>query len=152
MTRIDRTQRRRPYGRSRGRIDETRHTRSTSDRVRRPREATPSPSRSVLCVCVWRQPFPSVPCWQSIEANGAALPVPRPFASARACALLVRATVGGANRSPYARHRINDPYAGSPTKTLLRLLLPRSDQVRTASRAGGATVSRRMPPAVRGPH
>lgn len=24
----------------------------------------------------------------------------------------------------------NDPYAGSPTKTLLRLLLPRSDQVR----------------------
>ena len=29
----------------------------------------------------------------------------------------------------------NDPYAGSPTKTLLRLLLPRSDQVRLTFRS-----------------
>ena len=29
----------------------------------------------------------------------------------------------------------NDPYTGSPTKTLLRLLLPRSDQVRITSRS-----------------
>ena len=38
---------------------------------------------------------------------------------------------------------INDPSAGSPTETLLRLLLPLNDQVRSSSRHTGAAVARR---------
>ena len=33
-------------------------------------------------------------------------------------------------------HRVNDPSAGSPTETLLRLLLPLSDKVYLTSRSG----------------
>ena len=33
---------------------------------------------------------------------------------------------------------VNDPSAGSPTETLLRLLLPLNDKVRTASRGVAA--------------
>ena len=44
---------------------------------------------------------------------------------------------------------VNDPYAGSPTKTLLRLLLPRSDQVRLTFRA--AARRPRAPCAARSP-
>ena len=33
---------------------------------------------------------------------------------------------------------INDPSAGSPTETLLRLLLPLNDQVRTTSQQSGS--------------
>ena len=36
------------------------------------------------------------------------------------------------------RRRANDPSAGSPTETLLRLLLPLNDKVRTASRGVAA--------------
>ena len=35
----------------------------------------------------------------------------------------------------------NDPSAGSPTETLLRLLLPLNDQVRTTSQQLGALAS-----------
>ena len=35
----------------------------------------------------------------------------------------------------------NDPSAGSPTETLLRLLLPLNDQVRTTSQQVGALAS-----------
>jgi hypothetical protein len=38
---------------------------------------------------------------------------------------------------------VNDPSAGSPTETLLRLLLPLNDQVRSSSRRHGSTVARR---------
>ena len=44
----------------------------------------------------------------------------------------------------------NDPFAGSPTKTLLRLLLPLNDQVRTTSQHSGAVASSQAP--VRRPH
>ena len=37
----------------------------------------------------------------------------------------------------------NDPSAGSPTETLLRLLLPLDDQVRSSSRRTGTAVARR---------
>ena len=38
----------------------------------------------------------------------------------------------------------NDPSAGSPTETLLRLLLPLSDQVRSSSRRTDSAVARRV--------
>ena len=35
-------------------------------------------------------------------------------------------------------HKVNDPSAGSPTETLLRLLLPLNDQIRSTSQHVGA--------------
>ena len=60
----------------------------------------------------------------------------------------------GARRTPrlMPNQHINDPYAGSPTKTLLRLLLPRSDQVRLTFRSRRDARRRRVPLAVREPH
>ena len=52
-------------------------------------------------------------------------------------------------RALAARINTNDPYAGSPTKTLLRLLLPRSDQVRLTFRL--ATRRPKAPCAARSP-
>jgi hypothetical protein len=44
--------------------------------------------------------------------------------------------------STYSSSIVNDPSAGSPTETLLRLLLPLDSQVRHSSRHSGATRSR----------
>jgi hypothetical protein len=46
--------------------------------------------------------------------------------------------------------RVNDPSAGSPTETLLRLLLPLDDQICTTSRNSGP--ENRPRATVRGPH
>ena len=45
---------------------------------------------------------------------------------------------------------INDPSAGSPTETLLRLLLPLNDQVRPTSQRLGAIAGSQKP--IRRPH
>jgi hypothetical protein len=44
----------------------------------------------------------------------------------------------------------NDPSAGSPTETLLRLLLPLNDQVRSSSHNQSSVATAKT--AVRGPH
>jgi hypothetical protein len=50
------------------------------------------------------------------------------------------------------REIVNDPSAGSPTETLLRLLLPLDDQVRFSFRATGARAETRAEGAIRRPH
>lgn len=47
---------------------------------------------------------------------------------------------------------VNDPSAGSPTETLLRLLLPLDDQVRFSFRATGAEAETTAEGAIRRPH
>ena len=71
--------------------------------------------------------------------------------SASSTSLSLRRGRVRASARPRARAPIifNDPYAGSPTKTLLRLLLPRSDQVRLTFRL--ATRRPKAPCAARSP-
>jgi hypothetical protein len=45
---------------------------------------------------------------------------------------------GSGQTEVYALKFTNDPSAGSPTETLLRLLLPLNDQVRTTSQQSGS--------------
>lgn len=47
---------------------------------------------------------------------------------------------------------VNDPSAGSPTETLLRLLLPLDDQVRFSFRATGAEAETPAEGTIRRPH
>jgi len=72
--------------------------------------------------------------------------------SLRAVARGARQTAATAASTDRPAH-CNDPYAGSPTKTLLRLLLPRSDQVRLTFRLATLTAEAAgVPLAVREPH
>ena len=48
--------------------------------------------------------------------------------------------------------RVNDPSEGSPTETLLRLLLPLSYEIRTGSQKGSPTLRPTDTPPIPSPH
>ena len=54
--------------------------------------------------------------------------------------------------SPKTKGFVNDPSAGSPTETLLRLLLPLNDQVRSSFRSGVRPPEAANPGPIGGPH
>ena len=68
------------------------------------------------------------------------------------------ASITGTSHGGWSEYRVsgrqlgtfNDPSAGSPTETLLRLLLPLNDQVCSTSQQRAAVAG--SPPPIRGPH
>lgn len=82
-------------------------------------------------------PFPTAHDGRAGEKG----PTPKPLGDA---------VLGGRNASNEPTQRGNDPSAGSPTETLLRLLLPLNDQVRTPSRTASAPAGAAAP--VQRPH
>ena len=94
-----------------------------------------------------RQRPPARTAHARARAPGARLPVaspspPLPFPAPRRTGgeRLVRERATG--RPPRSRNHVNDPSAGSPTETLLRLLLPLDSQVRPSSQRSARAVGR----------
>ena len=104
----------------------------------------------VGCSCLARRP-PSIPAGPLTRSGQRILLriLLRILSSLRALGTEPGDGARPGGRALAARINTNDPYAGSPTKTLLRLLLPRSDQVRLTFRL--ATRRPKAPCAARSP-